>query len=85
MKLVQVNLMPFGAYFLYSLPVKRGIRGKTKAVVDELIVHGIPKEKLQDFCINNDIQITNKAVYVNGEKVLIADGKGNYYDDCNNL
>ena len=71
-ELIQVSLTNSGAYFIYSVPnVKRGIRGKTRGRADEVIIHGIPKNKLQDFCVKNEIQITNMAVYQYGEKILI--------------
>ena len=71
-ELIQVSLVDSGAYFIYSVPnVKRGIRGKTRGRANEVIIHGIPKNKLQDFCVNNEIQITNLAVYQYGEKILI--------------
>lgn len=71
-ELIQVSLTNSGAYFIFSVPnVKRGICGKTRGHADEVIIHGIPKNKLQDFCVKNEIQITNLAVYQYGEKILI--------------
>lgn len=81
MKLIQVNLTPFGAYFLYKINVTRGIRGKSKGKVDEIIVVGIHKNKMQQYCIDHNLIITNKAVYMNNDMskpILFADGKGNY-------
>lgn len=80
-ELIQVNLTPFGAYFLYKIKVTRGIRGKTKGKVDEIIVVGINKDKLQKYCVDNEIIITNKAVYLNNDMskpYLEHLGGGNY-------
>ena len=62
--LIQVSINPDGsAYFMYSVKVTRGIRGKTKGKVDEFLIHGIPASALQNFCVKNNLIITNKAVY----------------------
>ena len=46
-----------GNYYVgFRVPVKRGIRGKTKAVVDELIIVGMHKDKFKDFCKKNNIE-----------------------------
>lgn len=46
-----------GNYYIgFKVPVKRGIRGKTKAVVEELIIVGMHKDKFKDFCKNNNIE-----------------------------
>ena len=64
--------MDAGAYFIYRLPnVARGMHGKTKGHADEVLIQGIPKKRLQDYCVKNEIQITNLAVYQFGEKILI--------------
>ena len=47
-----------GNYYIgYTIPVKRGIKGKTKAVVEELIIIGMNKNKFNDFCIKHNIKI----------------------------
>lgn len=49
---------------MYLIPkVKRGMHGKTKSKVDEVMIVGIPNQKLQNYCIQHRIYITNKAVY----------------------
>ena len=78
--LVQVSIHDFGAYFVYKVPVQRGIKGKSKSKVDEVISVGVPSKRLQAWCINQGLIITNKAVYYNDldNPILYADGKGNY-------
>ena len=78
--LIQVNINDFGAYFVYRVPVQRGIKGKTKSKVDEILSVGVPSKRLQAYCINHGLIITNKAVYYNDleNPILYADGKGNY-------
>ena len=79
-KLIQVSLTESGAYFIYELPkVVRGIRGKNRERVDEVLIHGVPKSKLQEFCIKNEIQITNLAVYQFGLQILkVIPGSSDY-------
>lgn len=49
---------------MYKVPqVKRGIRGKTKGKVDEVLIVGIPLKKVEEYCENSNLIITNKAVY----------------------
>lgn len=78
--LIQVSIHDFGAYFVYKVPVQRGIKGKTKSKVDEVISVGVPSKRLQAWCISQGLIITNKAVYYNDldNPILYADGKGNY-------
>ena len=48
--LEEVNPNDSGVYFVYRIPnVKRGIRGKTKGHVDELLVVGIPWPKVDKY------------------------------------
>lgn len=44
-------------YFGFKVKVQRGIRGKTKSIVDELIIVGMPKEKATDFCKKEGIRL----------------------------
>lgn len=44
-------------YFGFKVKVQRGIRGKTKSKVDELIIVGMPKEKVADFCKKEGIRL----------------------------
>ena len=70
MKLVDVSLQEFGAYFIYELEVQRGIRGKTKGKVNELLIVGIPKQKLHQYCLDKGIWIANeKGEILYGEKI----------------
>ena len=65
MKLKQLSLNKDGAYFIYQVEVTRGIRGKTKGKVNEVIIFGVPYADLHRYCIEQHIFITNKAVYEN--------------------
>lgn len=47
-------------YIGYKIPVKRGIKGKTKETVNELIIIGINKNKFKDFCKTHNILIKKK-------------------------
>lgn len=60
MKLIKVCPNEHGAYFLYSIPVKRGIRGKTKSVVEELLIVGVPLSKLDEACAKEGVLIIDK-------------------------
>jgi len=44
-------------YAIYKVKVQRGIKGKTKSKVDELIIVGIPKSEFKDFCKKHNINI----------------------------
>ena len=62
--LIQVSINKSGVYFMYKVPqVKRGIRGKTKGKVDEVLIVGIPLKQVEEYCVRNNLIITNKAVY----------------------
>ena len=52
-----VDNVVVGMYFIYKIPVKRGIRGKTKGKVDEIIVYGIPIKKLPQFVQKHEDEI----------------------------
>lgn len=74
MELVQISINPTGAYITYKIPVQRGIRGKTKSKVDELLIVGISlkNDRFHNYCIKEGIYITNKAVYdANTEEKLL--------------
>lgn len=64
-KLIQVSFLPKGsAYFMYKIPkVTRGIRGKSKGKVDELLIVGVPFSQMEQFCEKNEFIITDRAVY----------------------
>ena len=64
MHIIQISLNRSGAYIMHLVPkVTRGMHGKTKGHVDEILVVGVPNSKLQKWCIDNHIYITNIAVY----------------------
>ena len=71
MELIQVSLNKSGAYFMESIVAARGMHGKTKGHVKEVLIIGVPNSQLQSYCERNDICITNKAVYISGKKVLV--------------
>ena len=48
---------------MYQIDVKRGMRGKTKGKVKEVLIVGIPKSAVENYCQTNKLIITNKAVY----------------------
>lgn len=49
-KLAFVSQNKNGDYYVgYKIPVTRGIRGKTKGTVDELIIVGMNKSKFEEF------------------------------------
>lgn len=50
-------------YFIYQIIVTRGLRGKSKGKVPEVLIVGIPNSALQSYCVTNNLIITNKAVY----------------------
>lgn len=78
-ELKQISFTNGGAYFLYLLPnVTRGMHGKNKSKVNEILIVGVPYKDLQNYCIKDNIVITNKAVYIDNKKLLQCDGKGNY-------
>ena len=62
-ELIQVSIQPNGVYFIEKIRVLRGIRGKTRGKVDEVIITGIPLRKVQQYCLNQKLIITSKAVY----------------------
>ena len=61
-KLIQVSFNEKGVYFMYQIPVQRGIKGKTKSIVNELLIVGIPHKQVDVYCIKEKIYITNKYV-----------------------
>lgn len=64
MHIIQISLFKAGAYIMHLVPkVSRGMHGKSKGHVDEVLIVGVPNSKLQQWCIDNRIYITNKAVY----------------------
>ena len=63
MNLVQFSFNEYGAYFIEQVEVQRGIKGKTRSKVNELLIVGVPAPRLHQWCIDNHIYITNKAVY----------------------
>lgn len=75
MELIRVSLRStekgINAYFVYRLPVQRGIRGKTRSKVNEILAFGVPASMLQEWCNKHHYTITNYYVYQD-EKILLA-------------
>ena len=45
-----------GDYYVgYTVSVTRGIRGKTKGKVDEVLIIGIPRKEMESFCKKHNI------------------------------
>ena len=81
-KLIQINISENHAYFIYSLEVQRGIRGKTKGRVGEVLIFGCNTKHLQDWCVEHNLVITNKAVYSSDDlnhPILVREGEGLNY------
>ena len=81
-KLIQINIDDKKAYFIYSLEVQRGIRGKTKGRVGEVLIFGCNIKHLQDYCVKHNLVITNKAVYNSYDMdnpILVRKGEGLNY------
>lgn len=75
MRLVQFSLNEKdSAYFIYSLPVKRGIRGKTKGKVNEVLIIGVPEKQLDSYCYKHNLMISNIYVYENSKRILHRKG-----------
>lgn len=54
-------------YFIYSVPqVKRGMHGKTKGHVDEVLIVGIPQSQLINY-LRGELAEKTCEVYVEGE------------------
>ena len=50
-KLIQVSTNKDGNYyFVYRVPVQRGIKGKTKSKVDEVLIVGVNKKYVKQYC-----------------------------------
>lgn len=61
--IIQISLNPHGAYITYLVEnVARGMHGKTKGHVNEVLIVGVPNSKLEAFCHKENIYITNLAV-----------------------
>lgn len=44
-------------YVGYKIKVQRGIRGKSKSKVDELIIVGIPRDKFNKWCLLEGLKV----------------------------
>lgn len=59
MKLEFISKNKDGNYYIgYRVPVKRGIRGK-EDTVDELVIIGMPKDRMEAFCQKHGIEVIN--------------------------
>ena len=53
-------------YFLYAVPnVKRGIRGKSKGQVNEILIVGVPKANLISY-LRGELGKHDRMMYVEG-------------------
>lgn len=58
MEIVFISKNKNGDFYVgYKIQVNRGIRGKSRAHVDELLIVGIPKERFPKFCKQHNIVI----------------------------
>ena len=58
MEIVFISQNQDGNYYVgYRVPVQRGIKGKTRSKVNELLIMGIPKSKMPDFCKKHNIEL----------------------------
>ena len=55
--LVFISKTAGGYYFGYKVKVQRGIRGKTKSIVDELLIVGMPTDKAIEHAKKEGIKI----------------------------
>ena len=47
-----------GDYYVgFLVPVQRGIKGKNKGKVDELLIVGVPKNKFPSWCKEHGIEV----------------------------
>lgn len=76
MELIGVNIHKFGVYFVYRILVKRGIKGKSRARVYEILSCGVPKRFVEKYCEDNGLIITDRAVYKDNLKnpILFREG-----------
>lgn len=59
--LEEVNPTEHGVYCIFRVPsVKRGIRGKTRGKVDEVLIVGVPHDKANQFLKKYGIRIERK-------------------------
>lgn len=68
---------------MYKVPqVKRGIRGKTKGKVDEVLIVGVPFSKVEEYCEDHEIIISSLAVYTRDleHAILWLNEKGTAYE-----
>lgn len=60
----KIAIQKNGAYFLYRVPkVARGMHGKTKGHVDELLIVGVPAKHFRNFCEKEGIKIEEGTVF----------------------
>lgn len=58
MEIAFINKNKNGDYYVgYKIKAKREIKGKKGSTADELIIVGIPKDKIKDFCKKQHIEI----------------------------
>ena len=76
LKLIQLSVDGSHTYIMYQVPVNRGIRGKTRGKVNEVLIIGLNTKHLHRFCVNHDIFITNKYVRDSDTEEIILVRKG---------
>lgn len=89
MKLVRVSLKisekGVAGYFLYRMLVPRGMRGKTKAKVNEILAVGVPAHSMQRYCNDHHYCISNYYVYQDDKILLEINKEGTaYVEVCSN-
>ena len=80
LKLVQISVDGSHTYIIHKVPVSRGIRGKSKGKVDELLIIGINTKYLHRFCCKNGIYITNKYVRDAETDEILLEREGDFFN-----
>ena len=63
MKIIQISQNENGDwYVMYQIPVQRGIKGKTKSKVNEVLIVGIPGSKFDSWCKKNNLVVRKESV-----------------------
>ena len=64
MKIEFISRNRDGNYYIgFKVPVKRGIRGKTRGKVDELIIVGINQKQFPQWCKEHNIIVTEVELH----------------------
>ena len=58
MEIKFISLNANGDFYVgYVTKVLRGIKGKTRKLVDEVLIVGIPQAKMNEFCIQHNLVV----------------------------